>query len=509
MSVSRFSSSQGSVCYLGNLPNGDVVFCAHGGDYLDVTDIELWSDADAKRQSAKLAVASAVDGSLAVLTGQLCASFTALFLPDAKYSIRLQVQGRVQETLSVAFKKKANSASTEGVKALVAVSDALDMLVSRQSAPRRASPPAAAPVISPAPSFLPTNPPVSTELAEPTEQVVKPAYYGSIDGVIDSRIEGWFWNASEPDVRYEIQAWSEGHLVAYGLANRYRPDLENKGKGDGRVKFEITLSPLVQDGNPHSIQLMVLADPATSRILTLGPPVSYISKSKVKPKASETLLMRLASLRQRIQDIMTLANATVREARVKEVLAKLALHTHEQNVPAMRQNVDDILAHAGPSLLTDLLRAFVHECASEHENALALYRKASLPLAQMAWVQLAFADNARLAGKSAEALERYRLACQLEPAYSNEVAAHVSKLGGGGLADSAKVSGAATLWEKIASNPDNRDLTRQLFDAQLSKSGNRFNLVPNAVGESADLRHWRLVLESKVESRIAQLTSNT
>lgn len=500
MSGSRLTSTSKSFPYLGNLPNGDVVFCVCSDIVRGAVGLELWSEPVAARAAVKLGSASVDVGTMSVVSGQLCATFTALFLPDANYLVRVFGESGDPHEFSVVFNRKLGSASAAGVRALLAVGDALDALVSAQAAPP-------APVRTPELSEASPKP---AEVARPDPNMPpKPSFQGSIDGVIETRIEGWFWNASAPELRYEIQAWCLGQLVGYGLANRFRPDLQNKGKGDGRVKFEVSISPLLQDTKTHVIQLMVLVDPSSRKIVTFGPPVTFQSKNVSPRRASPLVVRRLLDFRQALPEVLSIAAANQHDQYIKEALAKLMLHAHEKSSELMGQVTESVLALTGQSILVELLRAVVHEASDQPAMALSIYKKAGAAFTNSSWLQLAIADSARLAGNKSEALDAYRQFARLSPQGAVEVEGHIRELEANSSSlnstqqsspEGAKV-GVSELYKAVSGNPDNRDYTKQLFQAQLVKSGNRFNLSNQVNGECAELRHWRLVLESKIEQK--------
>ena len=168
----------------------------------------------------------------------------------------------------------------------------------------------------------------------------------------------------------------------------------------------------------------------------------------------------------------------------------------------MQQVLDALIVHVGLSMVTDILQAIVLECTASYDDALVLYRKVSGPCAQMAWVHLACADNARLAGREAEALGAYKTVLQIDPTLGDHVTPYLSAV------NTPPAYVLNSLYDKVAASPDNLELTRQLFDAQLSASGNRFGLPVMADGPCAELRHWRLVLQSKLESQVLRRGQN-
>ncbi|MGA1859682.1 radical SAM protein [Azospirillum sp. 11R-A] len=73
------------------------------------------------------------------------------------------------------------------------------------------------------------------------EANVKGLLEGWFERVSGSKVEGWVWSPAFPDVRIPIRVWHDGVLIAEGIANRSRGDLERAGKGDGCHGFIINL----------------------------------------------------------------------------------------------------------------------------------------------------------------------------------------------------------------------------------------------------------------------------
>lgn len=70
---------------------------------------------------------------------------------------------------------------------------------------------------------------------------VKGLLEGWFERVSGSKVEGWVWSPAFTDVRLPIRVWHNEVLIAEGIANRSRGDLERAGKGDGCHGFMINL----------------------------------------------------------------------------------------------------------------------------------------------------------------------------------------------------------------------------------------------------------------------------
>jgi alginate O-acetyltransferase complex protein AlgJ len=62
-----------------------------------------------------------------------------------------------------------------------------------------------------------------------------------LEGWVDLRtsasVRGWVWNRDNPADRLRVIARTQSHILASGVADIYRPDLETAGIGDGRHAF--------------------------------------------------------------------------------------------------------------------------------------------------------------------------------------------------------------------------------------------------------------------------------
>jgi hypothetical protein len=78
------------------------------------------------------------------------------------------------------------------------------------------------------------------------------------DGYLDSadctQIVGWAWDRTAPNTALLVDIYDGNNLIAGGvLANQFRQDLLNAGKGNGQHGFSIATPASLKDGKPHSI----------------------------------------------------------------------------------------------------------------------------------------------------------------------------------------------------------------------------------------------------------------
>jgi FkbM family methyltransferase len=73
-------------------------------------------------------------------------------------------------------------------------------------------------------------------------------YEGSVVVIDETTLAGWAWNPAEPALQLTIEVRVGEKLVTSFIANKYRIDLENAGKGTGRVAFNENLASYLPPG---------------------------------------------------------------------------------------------------------------------------------------------------------------------------------------------------------------------------------------------------------------------
>jgi glycosyltransferase involved in cell wall biosynthesis len=76
-----------------------------------------------------------------------------------------------------------------------------------------------------------------------------------IDSKTPGRITGWAWMPKRPSERVRIEAVADGRVVAAAMANGYREDLKQAGKGDGAHAFDMHLPEDVAKTPPARLSL--------------------------------------------------------------------------------------------------------------------------------------------------------------------------------------------------------------------------------------------------------------
>ncbi len=86
---------------------------------------------------------------------------------------------------------------------------------------------------------------------------LEPKFFGTLDRVSCMRIEGWAWDARQPEAPIAVELYDGNRLLATALADRWRRDLVANKKGDGRHGFVIDTPADLKDGMAHDIHVKV------------------------------------------------------------------------------------------------------------------------------------------------------------------------------------------------------------------------------------------------------------
>ena len=77
------------------------------------------------------------------------------------------------------------------------------------------------------------------------------------DGAIDGLAHGWVYDPAQPGKAFLVEVLHEDVVVARGMADLYRDDLERNGIGNGHHHFKLSLSYTLLDGQPHVLSIRV------------------------------------------------------------------------------------------------------------------------------------------------------------------------------------------------------------------------------------------------------------
>ncbi len=86
-----------------------------------------------------------------------------------------------------------------------------------------------------------------------------PRVEGFVDGCVAGEIRGWALDPDQPNRRVHVIAVQGGEVVAEALADVWRPDLVQDGRGDGRHAFRLRLPAALLDGEPRTVEVKAVA----------------------------------------------------------------------------------------------------------------------------------------------------------------------------------------------------------------------------------------------------------
>lgn len=98
-----------------------------------------------------------------------------------------------------------------------------------------------------------------------------PLYQVTLEAVDGEGIRGWAWNANDPDQPVEVTIYDGNEVIGRVMADGFRQDLADAGKGNGRHAFHMPVPARICDGEEHLIHAQVEGVPPPLHI----PPRSF------------------------------------------------------------------------------------------------------------------------------------------------------------------------------------------------------------------------------------------
>lgn len=86
-------------------------------------------------------------------------------------------------------------------------------------------------------------------------------FEGSLDIVNVVSLDGWAWDAAQPNVAIKVDVYDGTRLLATITAGQFREDLKSAGKGDGKHAFNYALPQTLRDGQAHTISVRFAGSP--------------------------------------------------------------------------------------------------------------------------------------------------------------------------------------------------------------------------------------------------------
>jgi hypothetical protein len=116
-----------------------------------------------------------------------------------------------------------------------------------------------------------SQPSASAGSTPSTQSKASAAYEGFLEKVACDAVSGWAWDASQPDAALTIDLYDGDRLLASTVADRFRQDLLDAGKGKGRHLFVEATPREIKDDQPHSIRALVRGTSFTLKPLEQAP----------------------------------------------------------------------------------------------------------------------------------------------------------------------------------------------------------------------------------------------
>jgi hypothetical protein len=99
---------------------------------------------------------------------------------------------------------------------------------------------------------------ISCPTPSPTPTPVPgPDYEGWIDASNCTEIAGWVWNRRAPNTPLRVDVLVNGAVFTQVLADQFRQDLQDTGRGDGRHFFRIATPPRLKNGHNNTVTVRV------------------------------------------------------------------------------------------------------------------------------------------------------------------------------------------------------------------------------------------------------------
>lgn len=113
-----------------------------------------------------------------------------------------------------------------------------------------------------------------------------PAYQITLDIVDPERIHGWAWDANNPDRPVTLVIYDGNDILATLVADDFRQDLLDAGKGNGRHAFDLPFPAELCDDREHLIHAEVAGE---SPMLEIFPrSVTCVARLSREPPATRT-----------------------------------------------------------------------------------------------------------------------------------------------------------------------------------------------------------------------------
>ena len=108
--------------------------------------------------------------------------------------------------------------------------------------------------------FGPRNAKIAPAILDPTRPGgprISPLARGTLDRIGCAWIEGWAWDPQQPETPIAVDLYDGETLLGTMTADRLRPDLVRKKKGNGKHGFVFHTPASLRDGMVHQIHVKI------------------------------------------------------------------------------------------------------------------------------------------------------------------------------------------------------------------------------------------------------------
>lgn len=117
--------------------------------------------------------------------------------------------------------------------------------------------------------------------------IVTGSFEGYLDKVECGTIRGWVWDRNKPNTPLTVEFYTDGTVWGSVVANIYRVDLKNAGKGNGVHAYSFEVPAGLKDGNTRLIRARVSG--STYDLKDSGKPLTCPSPVRLSAESSEGL----------------------------------------------------------------------------------------------------------------------------------------------------------------------------------------------------------------------------
>ncbi|RRA99169.1 putative Ig domain-containing protein [Larkinella rosea] len=113
--------------------------------------------------------------------------------------------------------------------------------------------------------------------------LVSGSFDGFINGADCSSFRGWAWDRNKGNTAVSVDILDGSRVIQTLLADQFRQDLADAGKGNGKHGFRFTIPDQLKDGNPHLLSARV----AGSNFILKDSPKALICQGNPTPSANK------------------------------------------------------------------------------------------------------------------------------------------------------------------------------------------------------------------------------